>query len=85
MNRFNRQVADERIELLEVPCLIGNPAFVLALIQVLCGGYPKCAFRSYTKDSRLSYLLYFLREVFFRLCEFTFSSAFANASASDYL
>jgi hypothetical protein len=42
-------------------------------------------FRPYSVDDRLPDFLRFLGEVFFRLCEAAFSSAFANADASDLL
>ena len=82
VDRFDRQVADVRVQLFQVQRGIGDAAFMLVLIQVLGCGPPKYALRPYAIDDRLPDFLRFLCEVFFRLCEAVFSSAIANADTS---
>ncbi len=85
MDRFDQQVADVGVRLFQVQRGAGDTTFMWVLIEVPGCGPPKCAFRSYSIDDRLPDFPRFPGEIFFRLCEAAFSSAFANADASDLL
>jgi len=78
-------MTDVWVQLFEMQRLIGDPALVVVLVQVLGRGQPKSAFRPYSVDDRLPDFLRFLGEVLFRPCEVALSSAFANADTPDLL
>src|ERR1700690_98697 len=85
MDRFNRQTADGRIQLLQVRCFIGDTAMVLVLVQILRRRLPETTLRPYSVNYRLPDFFKLPCLVLLRFCEATFTSALANASASVLL
>ena len=78
-------IADERIEHLQVHCIVADAFLVRVVFQELSRSDPERATRSNAVEVRLANVVHSLGEVLLRFREATRSRAFANADSSVLL
>ena len=85
MHLLKIEIPDERIEHLQVHCIVADAFLVRVVFQVLGRSNSERAARSNAVEVRLANVVHSLGEVLLRFREATRSSAFANADSSVLL